>query len=193
MKCGSRPTIRWARDAFDGRNWSLQLAGCCVVCGEECDTGWIDETYDVEDVRWAVWAPAAGFAGGAIVGFFFWWKWLFIAGILIGLAVGYRMRSSVLVQLRFKRDQRHAESTHVPSITVLPGALLVRVGNRTAKQELMRHRQRRDPDAVNQPPPKKPDGTGEENSHWSTAHQPKPELPPIPLDEEEEEGEESRA
>ncbi|MEK6249508.1 MAG: hypothetical protein N2C12_15105 [Planctomycetales bacterium] len=190
---GRRSEIRILHDeklgktAWDGKSWDLQLMDSCIVCGGGTDTEWIDETQDVQDVRYAAWGTTTGFCSGVLLALvcssLVWSPIVFFAAIVIGMLVGYRLRRTVRIRLRYRRDRRHASETQVPSVEVFPDQILIRVGSREAKQKFTQYQQ---DNAASSPGY----ATGKETSAGPIPSDSVPraiaeELPPIPLDDDE--------
>lgn len=176
------------KTAWDGKSWNLQLMDSCVVCGGESDTDWIDETQEVQDVRYAVWAVMSGFFGGALIALgcfsLLWSPIVFVVSLLIGMVVGYRLRRTVSVRLRYRRDSRHASDTQVPSVAVFPNQLLLRVGSREAKQKFVQYNQDSAvPTPGYQPAAPSHDTIGPHRPE--STPQPEEALPPIPFDDDD--------
>jgi len=137
---GNRKEIRVSGDdkhdkvSFDGELWSVELPDCCVVCGEPVDGRWNSEQRSVPNLTWPLLAPLNGLLLGFVIGVIFWtgWiRWLMPLGLLAGLLIGYRLKSEVLVTVRFHRCREHLNRTRIPTLRTFRKSLIIGVGDRS--------------------------------------------------------------
>ena len=191
-------------EAFDGQQWRLTFPDCCVATGRDATGPWIEEERHLPDMAWPFWSLVAGIVGGLLIAFIAVKFWLWPIGIILGMIVGYRNRRTRTVHLRFRRGE--SASTRFPEVRVFKDSLLVRLGTPAAKKAFVRARLAEEAgragSGVSQQAPsgtqtreKEPEHIGQEGEHPEAKSQGqsgfvapptvREELPPIRLDEEE--------
>jgi len=115
-------------------HWKVTLPQRCVHCGRWVPEGELSEERRVDDFSTPVLTVFLGLLVGALVGRYVALKWLPIS-IAIGFVVGYLLRNSTDVAIRFRRCQAHVIEKRFPRMRLNGDYLIIRVGSKEVRKD----------------------------------------------------------
>jgi hypothetical protein len=118
--------------------WSVRLPNCCVVCGKVTQQEREHCQRRVTDVTWSLWMPTAGLILGGLLFFTLGGAWYSLPVFLLSFLPGYWLRREVLVDVEVQRCDDHANLKTVPLLFVFADSLLIRTGDPDVKRQFRR-------------------------------------------------------
>lgn len=124
------PEETYKSATFDETGWTVRLPPCCVVCGQQTESGDQTQAMTVDDLTQPLWVPVGFAIAGLVLSWWFWSVWLLLVLLPAGLLVGYRTRREVPVRVTCRRCEDHSLIRTVPRFRLVGENLYVGVGHK---------------------------------------------------------------
>jgi len=116
-------------------SWNLEMPARCFLCSEPTDQQPETLFVRIEDVAGPFWCLCIGIVGGPLFALINGAWWPLLAGVGGGALIGYQCRRFVDVRIQLRWCTEHAERAATPAMRVFSDQLIVRIGNKTVRQE----------------------------------------------------------
>lgn len=121
---------------WNDAGWQVRLPDCCVVCGEATDGEGVEEVRTITGMAWPVLAPVGGLVAGFVL--WLWWSlWFVPIAVGAGFLLGYGLRTTTDVRIRYSRCPEHADDARYPHLRSGGRVLTIRVGRQVVKRRFL--------------------------------------------------------